>query len=175
MSQVRGRPFQPGNTYGRGRPKGSRNKITSEMRRILDEASLSVLAQCILQAQKGHFPSQRLVVDLLRRMQPIRPRRSRVKKIASIQDLHLAAEQVALEMFRGETTGTEAQSSMNTLEQMGRLLAQRDEEKKAHRPPKQLLPDFMMSALKEAHARRFPPPASPNGEMEAASADPPPM
>jgi hypothetical protein len=31
-----GRPFQPGNTFGRGRPKGSRNK-SNVVRRYLDE------------------------------------------------------------------------------------------------------------------------------------------
>ncbi len=202
MSQVRGRPFQPGNSYGRGRPKGSRNKITSEIRRILDEASVAVLVKCILQAKNGHFPSQRLVVDLLRRLQPTRTRRSRVKKIANFADLQLAAEQVVLDMLAGKTTSAEAQASMSTLEQMGRLLALRQEDQKSNRPPKQVFPEFMRSALEAAHAARLErrakagaemeapgtappplranvrpnaPPASPNGEMEAPSADPPPM
>jgi hypothetical protein len=172
MSQVRGRPFPPGNTFGRGRPKGSRNKITAQMRRILNEASVSVLAQCILQAQKGHFPSQRLVVDLLRRLQPTRTRRSRIKKVADFADLQLAAEQVVLEMFRGDTTSAEAHASMNALEQMGRLFDLHAQQHKSHRPPKAPMPEFMRSALEAAHAARLE--AKARAEMEAAGTAPPP-
>jgi hypothetical protein len=34
MSQLRGRPFQA-NTFGQGRPKGSRNKTTKKMQELL--------------------------------------------------------------------------------------------------------------------------------------------
>jgi hypothetical protein len=37
MNKVRGRPFEPGNKLGRGRPKGSRNKAKSPGQDLLQE------------------------------------------------------------------------------------------------------------------------------------------
>lgn len=37
MNRVRGRPFEPGNKLGRGRPKGSRNKSKSTGQDLFDE------------------------------------------------------------------------------------------------------------------------------------------
>src|SRR5205085_11160757 len=36
VSSMRGRPFQPGNKYGRGRPRGSRNKLARVCQDTLD-------------------------------------------------------------------------------------------------------------------------------------------
>jgi hypothetical protein len=50
---------------GRGRPQGSRNKITSAMVQLLDQSATAVVAKCIHQAVKGDHGSQRLVIDLI--------------------------------------------------------------------------------------------------------------
>jgi hypothetical protein len=36
MKKTPGRPFKPGNTFGRGRPQGSRNKATIALQEMLD-------------------------------------------------------------------------------------------------------------------------------------------
>jgi hypothetical protein len=43
MSEVRGRPFQPGNSFGRGRPAGSRNKATIALQAMLEQHGEHIL------------------------------------------------------------------------------------------------------------------------------------
>jgi hypothetical protein len=50
---TRGRPFEPGNTMGRGRPKGSRNKVTQEAREILQTHAASLVRKGIALALQG--------------------------------------------------------------------------------------------------------------------------
>jgi hypothetical protein len=50
---TRGRPFEPGNKIGRGRPKGSRNKVTREGREILNQYFPSLLRKAIFMALQG--------------------------------------------------------------------------------------------------------------------------
>ncbi len=50
---TRGRPFEPGNKMGRGRPKGSRNKLTREGREILNEHFPALLRKAIIMALQG--------------------------------------------------------------------------------------------------------------------------
>jgi len=53
MSQVRGRPFQPGNRFGRGRPKGSRNKRSAQAQEILDQYTEPLIKKCVSKALEG--------------------------------------------------------------------------------------------------------------------------
>src|SRR5439155_25334874 len=59
MNKPRGRPFEPGNKYGRGRPKGSRNKEKYPGEKILDEYGPHIMFKCISQALNGDHPSMR--------------------------------------------------------------------------------------------------------------------
>jgi hypothetical protein len=47
MSEVRGRPFQPGNKCSRGRPKGSRNKFDSQAKELLSQYSAPLMKTMI--------------------------------------------------------------------------------------------------------------------------------
>jgi hypothetical protein len=57
---MRGRPFQPGNQFGRGRPKGSRNKQSLAVRRLLDENGPKLLLKAMSEAAKGNVPLLRM-------------------------------------------------------------------------------------------------------------------
>jgi hypothetical protein len=57
---MRGRPFQPGNKFGRGRPKGSRNKQTLVLRKLIDEHGPKLLCKAMAEAAKGDGPLLRL-------------------------------------------------------------------------------------------------------------------
>lgn len=63
MNRPRGRPFQPSNKYGRGRPKGSRNKATRAAQRLLEEHSEPLVRRCIIEAMKGNMPALRLCME----------------------------------------------------------------------------------------------------------------
>ena len=59
----RGRPFETGNKFGRGRPPGSRNKKTLLIEELLDENSESLLHKALDLAQQGNVPMLRLLLD----------------------------------------------------------------------------------------------------------------
>jgi hypothetical protein len=52
----RGRPFEPGNQFGRGRPLGGRNKKTLAVQQLLEEHSGSVLRKALVMALEGDSP-----------------------------------------------------------------------------------------------------------------------
>src|SRR5579872_4475960 len=60
---MRGRPFQPANTFGRGRPKGSRNKTTKQMQELLYRYSDAILGKCIRMALEGDQIAMRLCME----------------------------------------------------------------------------------------------------------------
>ena len=49
----RGRPFESGNHFGRGRPKGSRNKKSANIQKLLDDHAEAVLNKGLELAEKG--------------------------------------------------------------------------------------------------------------------------
>ena len=51
----RGKPFLPGNRFGRGRPPGSRNKVTRKLQLMLEEAAPGIGGKFIKQAKKGEY------------------------------------------------------------------------------------------------------------------------
>ena len=57
---MRGRPFQPGNKFGRGRPKGSRNKQTLALQKLIDENGPKLLLKAMAEAAKGDASLLRL-------------------------------------------------------------------------------------------------------------------
>jgi hypothetical protein len=58
-----GKPFQPGNQYGKGRPPGSRNKAKMAMEALLDGSGEGIMRKAIELAQKGNVTAIRLCLD----------------------------------------------------------------------------------------------------------------
>lgn len=67
---MRGRPFQPGNTFGRGRPRGSRNK-TSILEEILLDSGPEIIQTLADLAKKGDPTALKLSVPRL--IAPLKP------------------------------------------------------------------------------------------------------
>jgi hypothetical protein len=59
----RGKPFEPGNSFGRGRPKGSRNKSTAAALALLGEHAEALMKKCIAEALKGNMIAMRLCIE----------------------------------------------------------------------------------------------------------------
>ena len=65
---TRGRPFQPGNRFGRGRPPGSRNKAgqaAQATRQLLEQYAEPLIRKCILDALKGDKQAMRMCLERL--------------------------------------------------------------------------------------------------------------
>lgn len=111
----RGRPFEPGNKFGRGRPKGSRNKKTLILQDLLDEHAPALMRKGLVQALQGDGPLLRMLlaaklpraVDL-----PIKVGRLALN---TIEDLIQSHQMLIAKVAAGEITPTQG-------EQLGALL-----------------------------------------------------
>src|SRR4051794_28620846 len=92
---ARGRPFQPGNRFGRGRPPGSRNKAGQEAaHELLEEHAEPLVRKCLVDAFKGDKQAMRMCLDRL-----VPPRRERVvrmpaPRLRTAEDVAQASEKV---------------------------------------------------------------------------------
>jgi len=59
----RGRPFEPGNKFGRGRPRGSRNKKAIALQQLLDEYLPTLMRKAIAMALQGDVSLLRMLLD----------------------------------------------------------------------------------------------------------------
>jgi hypothetical protein len=52
----RGRPFEAGNEFGRGRPPGSRNQKTLVLQELLEEHAPALMRKALVMAMQGNVP-----------------------------------------------------------------------------------------------------------------------
>jgi hypothetical protein len=137
MDTPRGRPFEPGNQFARGRRKGSRNRPKCGDD-LLDKSEPKLMEECIRRAQEGDRTALRLCVE---RINPARrgvPLSFKLPTIRSTQDAERAAEKVSAALHRGQCTLAEATEAMRFL--------------RAHT---QLLQDLQMESRLEALEEKF--------------------
>jgi hypothetical protein len=126
MSEPRGRPFEPGNTQGRGRPKGSRNKAQSPAQELVEQYEIHVAKKCIQMASQGDVRAIKILMD--RSFPPRRDAciRMSLPPIRTVQDVAKAAGKVTRSIGRGVITPSEGEKMMNTLEAQTRIIAKSD-------------------------------------------------
>jgi hypothetical protein len=120
-NKVRGRPFEPGNKLGRGRPKGSRNK-TKPGQDLWDEYAPHLIGKCITEAMHGKQTAMRLCME---RSSPARRGaciRINLPAIKTAADVDKAAEKVTQATRRGVLTPAEGDTWMNILESRSRVI-----------------------------------------------------
>ena len=119
---MRGRPFQPGNTFGRGRPPGSRNKSSQKAQELLDSHAEPLIQKCILMALQGEIGALRLCLERLlppRREMPMKMKRIRSGTAGEIAQSH---DDVLKGLSSGQVTTTQAQVFTNILEGRRRVI-----------------------------------------------------
>jgi hypothetical protein len=123
MSAPRGRPFPPGNTQGRGRPKGSRNGAKSPAQELLNQYAVPVVGKCIKRAIEGDASAMRICMA---RIIPV-PRnafiRMRLSPINNAQDVEKTAEKVTQAIGLGGITPADGEKLMNVLEMRSGIMA----------------------------------------------------
>jgi hypothetical protein len=122
MAKPRGKPFEAGNTAGRGRPLGSRNKTTVMLESMLNEYGPAVLRKCLAKALEGDGTAMRLVMERL--LPPARDTRVqfRLPKIKSSADLVKAGEAVLKALAAGELGIEPAKDVLAMFASHGRIL-----------------------------------------------------
>jgi hypothetical protein len=126
MNRVRGRPFEPGNALGRGRPKGSRNKAKSPGQDLLDEYAPHLVRKCIALAMHGDRSALRICME---RISPARQEaciRMSLPPIRTAQEVDKAAEKVTQALGRGHITPAEGAKMMTILESRARIIEKVD-------------------------------------------------
>jgi hypothetical protein len=122
MSDVRGRPFEPGNKLGRGRPAGSRNKSTIALQELMEDSGTGIISKAKLLALNGDPTAMRLCVDRL--LPPKKNRTVQVKlgNISAAAGIAVASEKVIREVARGSLTPVEGAAISSMLEQRRRFV-----------------------------------------------------
>jgi hypothetical protein len=126
MSKLRGRPFAPGNTAGRGRPQGSRNKATQESQALFAEYAGPLTKRCIAGALKGEPVPLRLAMDRVCPTQKDRTVEIQLPPVRQVADLSAAAQAITEAVGKGEVTPEEGQKAMGMLHQHCDILMKTD-------------------------------------------------
>lgn len=119
---MRGRPFQPGNKYGRGRPPGSRNKSARVLQDKLDSHGESLINRCVYMAHQGDRTALRLCME---RLMPVRRQRTvqfKVRPVKTLADVDAASQSVVSDIARGQLTPAEGQAISGILEDRRKVI-----------------------------------------------------
>lgn len=127
---MRGRPFQPGNKYGRGRPRGSRNKVVRVCQDTLDNHAEALTKKCLYLAFQGNPTAMRLCME---RLTPARRQRTlqfKMPLVKTIADVATASESVVNGVARGQLTPAEGQAFSAMLEGRRRVIETEDQDQR---------------------------------------------
>ena len=125
---MRGRPFQPGNKFGRGRPRGSRNRVARVCQDTLDSHAENLIKKCVVLAYQGNTTAMRLCME---RLMPARRQRTlqfKLPPIKTITDVAVASESVVSGVARGQLTPAEGQAFSGMLEDRRRVIETQHQE-----------------------------------------------
>jgi Family of unknown function (DUF5681) len=119
---MRGKPFQPGNTFGRGRPPGSRNKVASALQQTLEEHAETLTKKCAHLALQGNTTAMRLCMERLLPARRQRVLEFKLPAIKTMANLASASETVVRGVTRGLLTPGEGQAFTVMLDGRRRMI-----------------------------------------------------
>jgi hypothetical protein len=122
----RGVPFAPGNKFGRGRPKGSRNKAGLVWPRLLEEYGEPLLRKCIAMALRENPQAMRLCMERLLPIRGAAPVSFTVPAVATAAEVDEAVTRLLEAVGRGQLTPAEAKEIALILEGKRRALETRE-------------------------------------------------
>ena len=106
---MKGKPFEPGNTFGKGRPPGSRNKKTRFLE-ALEHHGEAIVEKSKLMAMQGNPTALRLCVERLIPAAKAPATRFRLPKIGTPADLKNVLPAVMKETAKGRMNAFEAEA-----------------------------------------------------------------
>ncbi|MHB2211405.1 DUF5681 domain-containing protein [Methylobacterium sp. CM6257] len=112
-----GKPFVQGQSGNpAGRPKGSRNRATVALEKILDGDAESILRKAVEMAQEGDPTALRLCLDRILPPRKDRPISFDLPEIVTTDDLPKATGAIVAAVAAGELTPAEAAEISKTLD-----------------------------------------------------------
>jgi hypothetical protein len=112
----RGRPFQAGNTFGRGRPRGSRNKLSSVAKEMLVTYGDSLMRKAIADALQGDVATRRLLITRLLNAGSVPNRKLKNLPIRTAAEIVTVSEAMVHEVTAGQLTPDEGQKISHILD-----------------------------------------------------------
>ena len=111
-----GHRFARGNSFGKGRPQGSRNKVTIALRALLDEEGEQITRKAIEMAKAGDSAALRLILERL--IPPVKERRLALElpKVETAAGITAAIGVVLEAVGAGKITPSEGQALAGLLE-----------------------------------------------------------
>jgi hypothetical protein len=122
----RGRPFQPGNKLGRGRPSGSRNKKTVLIEELLADNSEPLLRKALQLALKGNTQMLRLLLDPVLRRPKDAPVTIGRLPMGTPEELLQSQARVMQELASGKLSLNQVEQIFQMLENARKLMETRD-------------------------------------------------
>jgi hypothetical protein len=141
--ETRGRPFEPGNTFGRGRPRGSRNKKSFLAQELLESHSEALVRKALMQAFQGDSAVLRTLLGCVLQRRDL-PVKTGPLPMASAAELSQTSEAVLKRLATGQISLPEAQGIFELIEIRRRVIETRDLEKR-------------VCAIEEPRAEKDPP------------------
>ena len=105
---TRGRPFEGGNKFGRGRPKGSPNKKTQQAQKLFEDNSPAIMALAINKSREDAAMLRMLASRIVPRQKDLPVKIGRLP-MNTLEDLDRASEVILKKATSGKISLREAQ------------------------------------------------------------------
>jgi hypothetical protein len=122
----KGRPFEPGNQFGCGRPRGSRNKKSLAAQKLLDGHAESVVRKALVEAMKGDAPLLRALLGHILPRRKDAPVKTGPLPVHTAEELAQSSEAVFERLACGQITVQEAHELSALLEARRRVMETQD-------------------------------------------------
>lgn len=126
----RGRPFQPGNNLGRGRPKGSRNRKSLLAEELLDSHAEAVMSQALALAEKGDAQVFRILLGHILPRRRELPLKTGPLLMGTAAELSQSSEKLMNKVTSGQISLSDAKGIADLLEQRRHILETENLEKR---------------------------------------------
>jgi hypothetical protein len=125
---TRGRPFQPGNKFGHGRPPGSRNKRTVLAEKLFEDNSAALMGMALVKAREDPQMLKMLVSRIPRRRHA--PIKLGSLPLDTAEDLDRASKRILKKASSGQIGWGEALEISAVIEARRHVLETRDLERR---------------------------------------------
>ena len=122
---TRGRPFQPGNRFGHGRPKGSPNQKSLQARKLFEEHSPTIMALAISKCREDGQMLRMLATRIAPRARDLPVNIGRLP-LKTMEDLDQASEATLRKATAGKIALSEAREIFDMIETRRGVLVTQD-------------------------------------------------
>ena len=126
---TRGRPFEKGNKFGHGRPKGGLNKKTLVAQKLFEEHSPKIMALAISKCPEDRYLLRMLAHRIVPQSRELPVKIGRLP-MKTIEDLDRASEATLKKMASGKMAISEAQEVFQMIETRRNVLETHDLERR---------------------------------------------